>query len=256
MTVSPLRKSNRTHPLRRRFNLGLHRWHRRIGVTTGVFLAWMAISGVLLNHTAVLDLAQRHLTSNFIATHYGIRSEIPAQLFIADQHWFIANDEAALLDGKKIKQKFSKPSGMVARDNILFVADVADLLLLDSTGELIDKVAAPIAIERIGLGCNGVVIANAEKQMVTIDGATFSECAGAVEWAHTENLSASKRAELTPLLRSGVTLERVLLDLHSGRFFGAWGPYVVDAVGLGAIVLAVSGILLFVRHQKLKIARH
>lgn len=243
-----MKKSASAYSLRRRLGLLLHRWHRRIGVTVSLFLIWMAVSGWLLNHTSFFELAQRNLTGDFITAHYGIRNEMPEQVFIADKHWLAVGDTVTVVDGKKITTLFSQPRGMVAKDNVLFVADALELVLLDANGELIDKVSAPIAIERIGLGCGGVVIASADKQLVTEEGTTFSSCSDAVQWAREEKLTAEKRAELIPLLRSGVTLERVLLDLHSGRFFGMWGPYVVDAIGLGMIALALSGLWLFARH--------
>ena len=243
-----MKKIASAYTLRRHFGLLLHRWHRRIGVCVSVFLVWMALSGWLLNHSGSFDLAHRRLTSDFIAAHYGIRNEIPARAFVAGGHWLAVGDGAAVLDGKKIASTFSQPRGMVAKDNVLFIADAVDLVLLDVSGELIDKVASPMAIERIGTGCDGIVIASANKQLVTKDGAIFVECAGAVQWARAEQLAAEKRAALVPLVRTGVTLERALLDLHSGRFFGAWGPYFVDAIGFGMIVLALSGVWLFVRH--------
>lgn len=251
-----MKKTITAYSLRRRFGLLLHRWHRRIGVTVSVFLIWMAISGWLLNHTGFFDLAHTSLTGDFIAAHYGIRSEIPTRAFIAGEHWLAVGDSAAVLDGKKIATAFSQPRGMVAKDSILFVADSVDLVLLDMSGELIDKVASPMAIERIGTGCGGVVIANANKLLVTRDGAIFSACGDTVQWAHEENLTEAKRAELTPLLRTGVTLEHVLLDLHSGRFFGAWGPYFIDATGFGMIAVALSGVWLFIRHGRRRAQPH
>lgn len=39
------------------FRLLLLRWHRRLGLFAAVFLIWLAVSGILLNHTASLNLA-------------------------------------------------------------------------------------------------------------------------------------------------------------------------------------------------------
>jgi hypothetical protein len=242
-------KRSRVYSLRRRFSLLLHRWHRRIGITASLFLIWMSVSGWLLNHTGALDLAQRQLTGDFIAAHYGLHNEIPTQAYVAAQHWLVVGDDAAALDGKKIDSMFAQPRGMVAFDNNLFVADATKLVLLDASGGLIDNVSVPITIARIGLGCGGVVIASAEKQLVTQDGVAFADCTESPQWSDEAALTKIQHEQIAPLLSSGVTLERVLLDLHSGRFFGAWGPYVVDALGLGLVMLALSGIWMFVRHQ-------
>jgi hypothetical protein len=242
-------KTSRPHSLRRRVNLLLHRWHRRIGIAVSIFLIWMAVSGWILNHTDALDLGRRHLTGDFITTHYGIHSDIPDRAYVAGEHWLVVGDEAAVFDAKKIANIFSQPRGMVAINNNLFVADATKVILLDASGELIDNISAPFSIEKIGLGCGGVVIANADKQMVTKDGFAFATCTESPQWSQEAPLTNVQREQLTPLLRAGVSLERVLLDLHSGRFFGAWGPYFVDALGLGLIVLALSGVWLFWRHR-------
>ena len=42
----------------------------------------------------------------------------------------------------------------------------------------------------------------------------------------------------------GVTVERLLLDLHSGRIFSAAGPLLMDLVAVFLILLSVSGIIL------------
>ncbi len=39
-----------------------------------------------------------------------------------------------------------------------------------------------------------------------------------------------------------VTWDRVLLDLHTGRFFGSAGPYVMDAAAILLLVVASSGV--------------
>ncbi len=38
-----------------------------------------------------------------------------------------------------------------------------------------------------------------------------------------------------------VTWDRLLLDLHTGRFFGHLGPYVMDLAAILLLLLAVSG---------------
>jgi len=44
--------------------------------------------------------------------------------------------------------------------------------------------------------------------------------------------------------------ERLLLDLHSGRLFGAAGVYVVDAAGLLFALLALSGVGTWWLHRR------
>ena len=46
---------------------------------------------------------------------------------------------------------------------------------------------------------------------------------------------------------TGVSVARLLADLHSGRLFTNAGPIVMDAVGVILIALSVFGIMLWVR---------
>ena len=48
---------------------------------------------------------------------------------------------------------------------------------------------------------------------------------------------------------SGVPLHRIVADLHSGRFMGPVGPYVMDAAALTLILLAGSGFILWRRRR-------
>ncbi len=48
---------------------------------------------------------------------------------------------------------------------------------------------------------------------------------------------------------NGLPLERIILDLHSGRMFGTFGEYVMDIVALLFIFLALSGGWMWCRHM-------
>jgi hypothetical protein len=65
---------------------------------------------------------------------------------------------------------------------------------------------------------------------------------------------AAAPAELVTALQqayrgTGLSLERVLLDTHSGRILGAWGVYLVDAAAFAFLLLACSGIWLWSRRR-------
>ncbi|HSN52770.1 MAG TPA: PepSY-associated TM helix domain-containing protein, partial [Woeseiaceae bacterium] len=48
----------------------------------------------------------------------------------------------------------------------------------------------------------------------------------------------------------GVTVERVLDDLHSGRIFARAGTLVMDAVAVFMIVLSLSGFVLWLQRGR------
>ena len=58
------------------------------------------------------------------------------------------------------------------------------------------------------------------------------------------------------LLAQGLSLERLLLDVHSGRIFGRYGPWVVDAAAIALLMLGLSGVWIYVRSIKQGKLRH
>jgi uncharacterized iron-regulated membrane protein len=47
----------------------------------------------------------------------------------------------------------------------------------------------------------------------------------------------------------GLPLERVMLDLHSGRILGRAGVYLVDTAAVLFLLLAISGVWLWARRR-------
>ena len=52
------------------------------------------------------------------------------------------------------------------------------------------------------------------------------------------------------LQKEGLTLERVVLDIHSGRFFGKFGVYVVDFFSVLFLMLSITGLWIFLKQSK------
>lgn len=48
----------------------------------------------------------------------------------------------------------------------------------------------------------------------------------------------------------GLSLYRIILDVHSGRFFGPVGKWIYDITAIGTILLSATGMYLFFRHRK------
>ena len=63
-----------------------------------------------------------------------------------------------------------------------------------------------------------------------------------IVWSTPIQLDEQQRATLRESFRGkGLTLERVVLDLHSGRIFGGWGIYLMDAAAIALLWLSFSG---------------
>jgi hypothetical protein len=245
MTRHLRKKNNRQLP--RLF----YRWHRRIGASAALFLVWIVISGWLLNHSDGLQLAQNEIHSPALAHWYNLNYQNPTQSFTHSQHWLINSDATLLLDGKKINVPFTNAIGLAAHEKLIAIANAHEVLLLDEQQTIIDKLSdssLPINnMIHIGSGCSGIVVGDSQHNFSTSDGLNWQACNEPIVWSQTEKLNAQQLSQVEPQIVPSISVEKLIVDLHTGRFFGRFGAYVVDAVGLCLLLLALSGLWLFFR---------
>jgi hypothetical protein len=235
----------------------LYRWHRRIGATAALFIVWLVISGWLLNHSASLNLAQHKIHSPALAHWYGLNYQAPTQTFNSKNYWLVGNSEILIVNGKTLSLAINTTAGntlvgIAESENFIAVANRNNLLLLSPQGDLIDKLSndtLPIkGITQIGTGCSGIVVANATQILATADGINWQQpCEQNIAWSVVQNITPEQLQQIEPLLAPEISIEKVIIDLHTGLFFGRYGAYVVDTVGACLMLLALSGLWLFFR---------
>jgi hypothetical protein len=241
-------------PQRRRLGVTLRRWHRRLGVAACVFVLWLACSGIVLHHSAVLGLDNLRLSAPWLTQWYGLKETSPAAGYAAGAHWLAGNDEAAILDGALLTPPLAQAQGLVEAGGLLAVATPHSLVLLTPQGQRVDELkGAQLPMETISAigGAEGrIVIRGLRSTYVSADGESWSAYDGAAQWSRLQHLSAAQSALAAPLLRPSLNAVRVLSDAHSGRLFGSWGPLVIDLAAGAFIVLAASGIWMFLRQRQ------
>jgi hypothetical protein len=79
-----------------------------------------------------------------------------------------------------------------------------------------------------------------------------------VEWVERYTLSKKEKENLLIAYRgNGLKLERVILDLHSGRIFGQYGIYIMDAAAIALLWLSLSGVWVWSsRRRKMRQKKH
>jgi hypothetical protein len=238
----------------KRHTLGvlLHRVHRRMGVAVSLFVVFLVFTGWALNHTAELGLARLSVQVPWISAWYGLRGEVPATGYSAGGRWLIAGESGMLLDGKPIDVKLDNVIGISVTADLIAIANSDEFLLLDARGRVLERIgpsqlpAHPIS--RIGLAQNQIVL-QGSAAYASADGFTWAPFAGDAQWSIAQPLPAEQQA-FAKQLAPGLPLERILQDLHSGRILGRYGPYLMDAVGLLFLLIAGSGLWMFLRHRR------
>jgi hypothetical protein len=197
--------------------------HRWAGGTLVAFVLFLSLSGIALNHSNDLGLDRKYVTWNWLLDAYGMA--LPESY-----------------------------AGMVTIDPLVVVGDGQRVHVLLSSGELVESIdlvaQLPDGIDRVGLARDRAILQSGDRLLSSDEDMT--EFAAWTDGDPNEVTWSGEVAPDTPGLEaleaawrgSGLTVERVLLDLHSGRLFRIPGRLLLDIVAIGLILLSVSGIVL------------
>jgi len=237
----------------------LRRNHRTIGALAAVFVVLMVISGLLLNHSHGLGLDRRHVSQSFVLDWYGLGEPEHIRSFTFGDDWLSFAGSQLYFNDKNVAT-LSGATGAIASGDMLVAAGTGDLILLTRDGALLERQAWSVAdagsIESLGNLKDDTVVIETTRALWLADTQLLNwEPAGQM----TESPVWSSPAQTPPALRRAIvqsyrgdslSLERLLLDLHSGRVFGTVGVIVYDLLALALGFLAVSGLILWARGRR------
>lgn len=233
----------------------LSRWHRWIGITVALFVLMLAVTGLLLNHTDSLQLDKHYIGSELLLDWYGIQPQQPPVSHAAGTHWITQINGQLYFDSKRLAGGIDNLIGAIKMEKFIVVAADHQLYVLLDNGDLVERLGGaegvPAGMQAIGLDSQGTLIIRGAHDL-------YSGNLNTLEWRHTDpgpvdwaEPAAAPAAHVDEVLRhyrgSGLSLERVLLDLHSGRILGGLGAFLIDLVALLFCGLAVTGLIMWFR---------
>jgi uncharacterized iron-regulated membrane protein len=223
-----------------------HRLHRATGVATGFILLYLIGTGLPLQLTDPLNLAGRFVESATVLDWYGIQS--------ADEAY--RSDDAVQI-GNRLYWKAQPVTelngfhGAIRYQDLAIVATDASLLVFPADAPTApESIGLAERVRRIGLA-DGQVVLDTASGLRAMDPELLNSTptvrpAEDVAWAPLTPLAGEALASYQQLARARIlTLERLLLDLHSGRAFGAIGEWMVNLATLAMAVLAFTGLLIW-----------
>ncbi len=230
-------------------NSALMRWHRRIGLVAAALIVVLAVSGVALNHTSELGLDRTHITGFWLPDWPGAQSDAQMHGYSVGQYQVTILEDRVFLDGGMIAQTIDGSVGAVKIPNAIAVAGRTEILLLAENGDLIERITAlPTPLAGIGVTPDGRVAIALAPDLVFTSDISLLEWQQVrdprIVWAATSIIPANIREQILLAHRgAGVSLERIVLDVHSGRIFGRYGPWLMDGAAIFLLMLAMTGIL-------------
>ena len=197
--------------------------HRWAGATLAVFVLFLSLTGIAVNHSSDLGLDRRYVTWNWLLDAYGMG--MPESY-----------------------------AGRVVTGPLVVVGDGRRVHVLLASGDLVESIdlvgQLSGAIERVGLADGRVIVAGGGSLLRSDADVTEFEIwtdgqPSEIDWSAAVRPDAPGLEALEAAWRGrGVTVERVLLDLHSGRIFKLPGRVLLDIIAIGLILLSISGLVL------------
>lgn len=238
----------------------LRKWHRTLGVSSAVFVVLLAVTGLALNHTEQLELDQKFVGSSILMDLYNISLPEDPSSFSTKHHQISLLADRLYFNATELEEHADQLLGAVELKDTIIVAISGAILLLEQDGELIEKLTGsegvPAGMERIGLNSTKKLIVQAahgeySTDLETLEWVESSATSSNIKWSTDSIISEPLKAKLAKAYRGkGLSLERVMLDLHSGRILGNWGIYLVDAVALLFLILAITGVWMWSKTRK------
>lgn len=236
----------------------LRQWHRRIGIAAALFALLLSATGIALNHAAALDLYETKLRVGWLLDWYGMRGlEGPVVAAEAGGLW-IAMADGHVFAGGKIAGEVDDATlvGAAVGHGIVAAGGGDRFFLFTPAGDLVetlDETVLPGTITRIGTSRGTVAVETKDGGVYLADAslAAWKAGAGPVVWSRTGSLPDAEARALEAAIRGeGLPLYRLLLDIHSGRFFTAAGPLAMDLAALALVALSLTGLWVWLKARR------
>ncbi len=244
----------------------IRHWHARAGVLLGIFFLFLAFSGLALNHTDSLGLAKQPINTSWLMRWYGLKPTVPTHGYLFKDGYLASAGGRWVMDGHVLSETNQLTVGAITWGDMRAIASADGLFLYLPDGQLVDKLSGAALpnrpIKRLGSILSSVTNPDTKPQLiletpqgrfVTTDGLTWQTWAtqhgASVQpvWSNEQALPSSLSTSLNKAFSPSLPLERVILDLHSGRIFGRYGPMLMDLAALVLIILSVSGTWIYLR---------
>jgi di/tricarboxylate transporter len=230
----------------------LHKWHRRIGLIASAFIIFLVLTGIVLQHSDDFNLPNIHLSNSWLLKYYGIKPN-PITTYQLGNLTISHAGETIYLSGKPITSPHENIYGAVKLAQQIIIAVDTSLLVTDLDGNLIDEISTQDGLVEAPLG---IAISNSKQLVIRGVNTYWHGDSHFTKWEtlqepHPEwsspdiTLPALRQVIEAKDMSNQISIERFILDAHSGRVFGKYGIWVIDAAAILLLILSLTGIWLW-----------
>ena len=234
---------------RRKIRLKLVRLHQRLGMVVAVLVLLVSVTGILLNHTEELALDQKPVASSWLISLYGIPLPKVYSYQVKEQ-WVSGVGDKLYFDNREVALCDNRLSAVVSYQQMLVAACGDSLLLLTQEGNVIERLGAglglPLPVQSMSVHQGQLMLQATNKiVMANLDSLTWQVVERPLDlvWVKAVDAPVKMAKQLQhQFVGTELTLERLILDLHSGRLATKLGVWLMDLAALLMIFLALSGL--------------
>lgn len=241
--------------------------HRQLGMALAFFIIFLSITGILINHGNSLQLDKTKVSLSWLHDHYNISApEHFDKYAITELAHIVVAGKQVWLDEQLLFTSQYEVNSAGKWLQFIIITTTNSLHLYNSVGELVDvmdtSAGLPQGILQLAVNNsqislrtdNGIYQSNDELYSWQLTAHKSSEkniTSPVNNWFNTTKLTDQEKQFYQQKYRSQIlTWERIILDLHSGRFFANMGVLFMDLVALFLILLSLTGIYIWVRQAR------
>lgn len=225
--------------------------HRRLGMLVALFLILLTASGVLLNHTENLGLAQQPVSGFIGSVLYDLDDVTEVEAWQVNGQWLYAMNHKLYLEAIQVDYCDGALVGVVALEQLLIALCARELIVLDHGGQLVERISVsdgiPSGVTALAQSDDGLVFRVKDGLRLfdidSLESSPWSEGDVSIQWSSSLPLPEYLLDQLQISVPE-INLERLILDIHSGRILGSWRQWVMDLLAILILVLAVGGIVM------------
>ena len=241
----------------------VHRW---LGIVSLAFLLVLSLTGIALNHSTDIGLDQKYIASRWLLSWYGMDDPRiqPSFAVIGDSQaatsYVSLVGDRIFVDTRQGIQGIDSLVGAIIIGGTIVVAAHDELFVFSIAGELLDRIGIRSFLtgpaEALGIieGSPGIVVRSGVTE-TTFDGETFVHRGPLssdreVTYSHVVALPDVISREIVTQYRGpGISVERLLYDLHSGQLLARAGTVLLDVAGILVVLLSVTGLIIWLRSR-------
>jgi hypothetical protein len=228
--------------------------HRALGLVASLFVIVLSLTGLLLNHPESFEFLDRPLQREALLRWYGLTPEGELTSYPADGHVGSSLDRGIYLDDRYVAASDTPLIGVARLDwgFALATPDVLWMVNLDETDgnaaviDRMDSASLPGGLSKIGIDASGRLVVQTRERV-------FRGSEDLLSWheADPESVAWSEPSEASEALRSailrqfrgeGLLWSRLIADIHTGRFLGRYGVWLMDGASVVLLLLVATGL--------------